>query len=301
VPPDAPVIVYVDVAAIRRMQHSLLSAVWELADPGSQTDRDYAEFVRATGFDYTRDLDKAAIALWLGGLEMPPRALGENHVLAVADGHFDEHRIEAYALRSGKVATHGTQTFYEVPGEPPVSLRFLSPSRIALSSGKNAEALLTESSQTVRDPVTQARIDRVAGAPVFGIARMDHLPNSFYASFANMPQLEKLTRSIRSLSLAGQPDGDRFQVTLDAECDSMKSALQISTLLDGFRIFGSLALSDPRTRRQMTKEQAAFLGALINQVKVSPQNHWVRLSLDITPEMLGASSPAPSRHPPTPR
>jgi hypothetical protein len=295
------VIIYVDVAAIRKMQHSLLPEVWELADPGLQSDRDYAEFVRATGFDYTRDLDKAVIALWPASLKMPPRALGENQVLAVADGYFDEHRIEAYTLRSGKAATRGTQTFYEVPGEPSVFLRFLSPSRIALSSGKNAEGLLTESSQTVRDPVTQARIDRVAGAPVFGIARMDNLPNSFYANFATMPQLEKLTRSIRSLSLAGQSEGDHFKVTLDAECDSMKNALQISALLDGFRIFGSLALSDPSTRRQMTKEQAAFLGALINQVKVSPQNHWVRLSLDITPEILGASSPAPSRHSPTPR
>jgi len=48
-----------------------------------------------------------------------------------------------------------------------------------------------------------------------------------------------------------------------------------------------VALSDPKTRRQMTKEQAAFLAALASHVKVTHRDHWVRLSLAVTPEMLG--------------
>ncbi len=67
----------------------------------------------------------------------------------------------------------------------------------------------------------------------------------------------------------------------------MKNALAIGTLLDGFRMFGVMALSDPKTRRQMSKEQATFLDAVINQVKVTHQDRWVRLSLDLTPQMLG--------------
>jgi hypothetical protein len=58
-------------------------------------------------------------------------------------------------------------------------------------------------------------------------------------------------------------------------------------------MFGSMALSDPKTRGQMTKQQAALLMALASRVKVTNQNKWVRLTLDITPEML---APAGSTH-----
>lgn len=300
-PPDAPAIAYVDVAALRNLTNSPLAAVMGLAQPGPREDRDYADFVRDTGFDYTRDLDRVAVALWPAGLGTTPNPLGQNRVFVIADGRFDERKIKAYALRTGKVTTRGTQSSYEVPGNPPVSFEFLSPTRIVLATGNDASALLNLSNRAGRDPAMQARINRVAGAPVFAVARTDNLPPSFYANFANSPQLETLARSVRGLTLAGQPDGELLRVTLDGECDSMKNALAIGTLLDGFRMVGAMALSDPKTRRQMNKEQAAFLDAFISQVKVTHQDRWVRLSLDITPQMLGASSSAPSRQPSTPR
>ena len=84
----------------------------------------------------------------------------------------------------------------------------------------------------------------------------------------------------------------RGQTITDAECDSMENAFEISTLLDGLRMFGSLAMSDPNTRRQLTKEQSAFAKAFLKHVKISHQDRWVRLTLDVTPEMLGATSQA---------
>ena len=107
----------------------------------------------------------------------------------------------------------------------------------------------------------QSRIQRVAGAPIFAVARTDHLPASFYANFHNAPQLEQLARSIQNITLAGQPDGNNLRITLDAECDSMKNAMQLSFLLETGKMAGSMALSDPRTRRQMTKEQYVFLAS----------------------------------------
>ena len=105
----------------------------------------------------------------------------------------------------------------------------------------------------------QGRIKRVAGAPIFAVARTDRLPASFYAGFKNSPQLEQLARSIRGLTLAGQPSGNDVNVALDAECDSMTNAIKISTLIDTFRMVGSMALHDPKMRGQMTREQAVFL------------------------------------------
>ena len=51
--------------------------------------------------------------------------------------------------------------------------------------------------------------------------------------------------------------------------------------------------------RQMTKEQAAFLQAIVRQLKITRQDRWVRLRLDLTPQMLGARPAAASVNPPT--
>jgi hypothetical protein len=297
-PADAPAVGYIDVASLRGLQNSPLSAILGLTSPGPQADREYAEFVRGTGFDYTRDLDKAAIAAWPQSLITPAGGMGENRVLAIADGRFDQQKIKAYALRTGTVVARGTQQVYEVPGNPPLSFAFLSPTRMVLASGKNATELLAGAGGgKARDPGMQARIGRVAGAPIFAVARTDQLPASFYSNFGNSPQLERLARSIRGLTLAGQPDGEIIRVALDAECDSMANALQLAALLDILRMGSTMALSDPKTRQQMNQEQAAFLRAVVNQVKVAHQDKWVRLTLDVTPEMLAAPKSSAARLP----
>jgi len=297
-PADAPAVGYIDVAALRALKNSPLAGVLGLTSPGPEADREYAEFVRQTGFDYTRDLDKATIAFWPHSFAVEPgNGIGENRVLAIADGRFDQQKIKAYALHTGKVLPSTNPSVYEVPGNPTVFFQFLSPTRIALASGNNARRLLAESLDPApRDPAMKARLDRVAGAPIFAVARTDNLPPSFYANFANAPQLEKLARSVRGLSLAGKPVGNDIAAALDAECDTAKDAFEISTLLDGFRMVGSMALSDPKTLRQMTRDQAAFVRALIRELKITREDRWVRLRLDITPQMLGARRPSPLAH-----
>ena len=296
-PADAPAVGYADVAALRAL-NSPLAGLLGLTSPGSEADQEYKEFVRQTGFDYTRDLDKAAIAFWPHSFAVEPgNGIGENRVLAVADGRFDQQKIKSYALRTGKIVPSTNPPVYEVPGNPTIFFQFLSPTRIAIASGNNARRLLAESlSPSPRDPVMKARLNRVAGAPIFAVARTDNLPQSFYANFANAPQLEKLARSVRGLSLAGKPAGNDIAAALDAECDSVKSAFEISTLLDGFRMVGSMALSDPKALQQMTKEQAAFVQALIRQLDISRQDRWVRLRLNITPQMLGDRPSSPLAH-----
>lgn len=288
-PPDAPVVAYVDVAALRKLQGSPLAAVLGLAGADPNEDADYKNFVKATGFGYPRDLDAVAVAIWPTSLLTPKGGIGDNHALVVADGRFDQEKIKAYALRTGKVVAHGTQPFYEVPGNPPVSFEFVSASRILLTSGENM-SLLAPGANASGTSMMEARIHRVAGAPIFAVARTDTLPKSFYDSFKNAPQLVSLAHSILGLSLAGQPQSDRIDLALDAECDSLTHAAEIATLLDTFRMFGTVALSDPKTRGQMTKEQAAFLAALASQVKVTHQDRWVRLTLGVTPEMLGTGN-----------
>jgi hypothetical protein len=288
-PPGAPVVAYIDVAALRKLQNSPLAAMLGLVGPDPKQDRDYRDFVAGTGFDYTRDLDTAAIALWPTALLTPNGGLGANQALAVADGRFDQAKIEAYALRTGELTMRGTQKIYVVPGNPATSFRFLSATRILLTTGETLSILAPVRSAKENEAM-RARIKRVAGAPIFAAARTDMLPPTFYDSFKNAPQLETLARSVRGLTLAGQPQGDRIDMALDAECDSLPHAAELATLIDTFRMFGAVALSDPKTRGQITKEQAAFLAALESQVKVRHQDHWVRMTLAVTPEMLGVTN-----------
>lgn len=288
-PPGAPVVVYVDVAALRKLQNSPLAAMLGLVGANPQQDRDYQQFVAGTGFDYTRDLDTAALAIWPVALIKPGGGLGKNLVVAIAEGRFDQEKIKSYALRTGQRGVESTQVFYAIPGDPPTTLAFLSPQRVQLTDTSSLPFVIPAYSAKEKDGM-QARIKRVAGAPIFAAARTDSLPASFYDDFKNSPQLETLARSVKGLTFAGQPRGDRIDLALDAECDSLPHAAELATLIDTFRVFGSMALSDPKTRRQMAKEQAAFLTELASKLKVTHQDHWVRLTLSMTPEMLGLSN-----------
>ncbi len=291
IPSNAPIVAFLDAKALRTTPNSSLAAVGSILLPTPQQDPDYTQFVKNTGFDYSRDLDRAAIAMWPAELGAAASAAGENRTLSIADGRFDQQQIEAYALHvGGHAIKRGTITIYEVPGKPLLSFEFLSATRVEMASGKNATDLLTNPARSPRDPEMQARIDRVAGAPLFAVARTNDLPDSLYADFKNSPQLLGYIRSIQAITLAGQPQGNDLDVTLDGECDSMKNAIEISTLLNGFRMMGSVALKDPKERGDMTKQQVGFLSTLLAKTKVTAQDKWVRLSIALTPKMLAAAA-----------
>src|ERR1035441_2048785 len=98
VPAGAPTLIYIDLAAVRASafyQHSS-----DRGDRGPLTipDRDYADFVRSTGFDFEKDLDRVVIASW-------PSSLGQDQkkTVVVADGRFDRGKIRDYAIRHGKL------------------------------------------------------------------------------------------------------------------------------------------------------------------------------------------------------
>jgi hypothetical protein len=288
-PPNSPVIAFANVSELRNLQNTPLASVLGLAAPGPAEDREYRKFVRDTGFDYTRDLDKVAVAFWPANLVQTAGTIGQNRMLAVADGRFDQQKIKAYALRTGRAVKQSSPTIYDVPGNPPAAFEFLSPTRILIASGQNPVSLLTSAIAPPDDAAIQARINRVSGAPIFAVAQTTELPKSFYSNFQNSPQLEQLARSIQEITLAAQPSGNNINTVVDAQCDSLKNALEISTLLDGFRVIGRAELADPNVRRQMTRQQNEFLTELLNHANVSRDSNWVRVSFKITPAMLASS------------
>jgi len=291
-PPDAPVVGYMDVATLRKLQNFPLAGLTALVSSGPQADRQYAAFVEATGFDYTRDLDHAAVAYWPAGSWTPANVMGKDRFLAIGDGRFDEQKIKAYILRTGKTVTRGTQSIYQSPGNPPISIEFLTSTQIMIAGGTGATELIATTvsgGPQPRDPAMAIRLERVAGAPLFAVARTGPLPQSFYDAFQNAPQLAELARGVKALTLVGEPVGDTLNMTLAAECDSTKNAMTISFLLEGGRMAASMALSAPDARKQMTHQQITFADQLINQAKIKQEGRNVRMSLNVTPSMAGTN------------
>jgi hypothetical protein len=311
-PADAPVVAYIDAASLRTLQNSPLAAALGLASPGPQADRDYANFVRDTGFDYTRDLDHAAVAVWPASFGNSPKDINANRALVIAEGRFDQQKIQTAGARNGEVtsASDLSSAVWVISGNPTIAYEFLSPTRMALASG-DSDVLVRKLADIylkrygTRDAAMQSRIQRVAGAPLFAVARTDRLPQNIYAPLHNSPQLEQIARSVQAITLAGQPDRDNLKITIDAECDAMKNAVQLAFLLETGKMAGSMALADPHTRRQMTQDQYVFLQALLARAAINHQNKLVRITLQITPDMLSAapappSKPAASHAPATP-
>lgn len=291
-PADAPALGYFDVSDLRKSPVVLKIAA--MAEP--QEDPEYKRFAHDTGFDYARDLDRVGLAFWPGHSTQFPL----ERAVILADGRFDRQKIDAY-LAADPSIHRGPGQVAELPPLPGFSKRelaFVAPGRIAYTAGTEIAASIQRDRSARINPALVPLIQRVGGAPIFAVLRADNLPDSFYANFKNSPQLEHFARSIRGIALAGKPDGDRLHLVLDAECDSMKNAIAIAAQLEILRMFGSVALADPHTRRQMDKQQAALAQALLNQIQVTQQDVWVRLTLDVTPEMFAAPAANPSADPP---
>ncbi len=254
-PPSAPLIAFVDLAALRA---SPFAAKIEALAPAPAEERDYKDFVAQTGFDYARDLDRLALAVWPGSIKTT--------AAAIAEGRFDREKISQYALKSGTVTKRGNLDVFQMreispaPGNPgtaqkTIELAFLLPNRIAFG--------------------------------FFATAQVKNLPTDLLFAGTNSDQLRHILRSVQFASLAGRPEGERLHVSLDAECNSVSNAVQLSTLLDGLRWFGRAALADANTRKQLLPQAAVLLDMLLKVVEISRQDKIVRLRLELTPQMLG--------------
>lgn len=290
-PSNASVVSYIDVASLRNLNDSPLTKIWDAGKGGpGGSDREYLDFVRDTGFDYTRDLDRVAVAFWPVGLGASRDVSKSGRYLAIANGRFDQKKIDAYARRSGKATERDGRTIYEIPGKSPVSVAFLSPTRIEFASERD---LIGSASHSAQDSNAEALIGRVGASPFFAVVRTGGLPDAVYRNLAGSPQVQALVRGIQALTLAGQPEGQNIEVVLDGQCDAATNASAVASLLEVSRMGGALALANAKAKKQMPQAQADLLQSVLSQLKISHQDRWVRVSLEVTPAMLQSASTSP--------
>ncbi len=286
IPATARYVGYADLAALRASP--FFQELAALA-PAVPTDPEYAEFVRATGFDYSRDLDRVAFALEPGA--------GVPLTLAYAEGRFDHGKLSGYAARSGKIEHLSGAEIFEfttTSSSKRVALAFLASNRVALAGGPdavNALASRVAESRARRQsllPEMREHIERVAGSALFVVGRLDPLQDMLTIGGLRSDQLNNLLRSLRWFSLSGQPQGDHLQIIADGECDTPEAARQMSITLDGLRVLAQAALFDSKTRRQIGPKMLPVLESLLREVEVTRAAQRVRLRVELTPEMLRA-------------
>lgn len=276
-PGDSTFIAYVNLAELRK--EPLIEHLAELAAPVG-VERDYAEFVSATGFDYRRDLDQVVIAASTG------------HTVAVADGRFDQEKIEQYALRSGRLEQDGDRPFYVMKSAKAgqnISLTFLGTRRIVIAEGGDIPERKINPSVPL-DPAMRQRLSRVAGAPAFAGWK---IPDSVTHSRGAAPDIPFLAlESLRGIDLAFRPDGNQMLISAEGECENSPQAQKMATALDLLRTVLPAGLADPKMRGRISAENAALVARLIQAAEISSDGERVRLLLTVTPEMVGSSVPA---------
>ncbi|HEV2304473.1 MAG TPA: hypothetical protein VGR93_03070 [Candidatus Acidoferrales bacterium] len=275
-PGGAHAVVFADMVTLRAS--SFANELASLA-PTPEQDPSYSEFVRATGFDYSRDLDRVAVALW-------PQA-SPTSVLALAQGRFDEAKIERYALRSGRRLKINGAYVYEVRAQNSprlVRFAFLNPHEIALADGPAISRVLGP--ERIRlDPPMAARAAAVSRAPIYLVARTQDLSKDLGIDASKSAQLARLLSSVHAITAAGQPAGKNLNVSASAECDSTVDAFELSTTLQGLLWMGRAALADPKTQQQIGPQWPA-LEAVLKAADISHDSNFVRLRLQLTPQML---------------
>jgi len=287
-PAGAPTVVYLDLVAMRAS-----SFYQHRPDKGpiAVPNQDYADFVRSTGFDFEKDLDRVVIASW------PPTSAKEpTKNIVIAEGRFDRAKIRDYATRKGKLDHQQGREVFLFPGKDRMgmnSFTFLDDHRIALVTGPSIAPLFAPNSNdpAAADPARE-RAARLDGAAMFVITRVPPIPDNAGAGGmqgAATAQLISLARSIQWLTLALRPEGDNLRISLEGECDNSTDALQLKSALELMRMFARAGLENSKPNQSMDKATLAMLQTVLTSAEVTQAAERVRILIELTPDVFKLS------------
>ena len=292
-PTDASAVLFADFDELRQAPFIRKLYAWT---PKPQAEADYAQFVKETGFDYERDLDRIAIAMGKRGQD--------STLFSILDGKFDRQKISAYAWKTSSAIETGGREIFSVPVSgtaKKISLTFLRNDRIEVTDDANLAFLLDAKKRSEDAADWRARFERLAGSPVFAVIRQDARVGTALAAQApsglRSPQLSTLLDQLQWITLAGKPENDRLRVVAEGECTAEARAQQLVDLMNGVVILAQLGLNDAKTRQQLDPAARQAYLELLKSADVSKidrgDSQSVRLVFEITPQFLETAPRAP--------
>ena len=285
-PADATAVVFLDLAQLRSSPFLTQLFAWA---PRSAQDEEYAEFVRATGFHYERDLDRMAVAT---SSQAPNTTL-----FVIAEGHFDRKKIEAYAVRSGLRIDHNGAAIFSIHFNDSGRTSFLTfqrDNRIAWTNDPSYTALFERPRSSSATAEWREHFTRLAGTPLFAVIRQDSGAVSAFAEQApgglRSPQLAALFNQLQWITVSGKPDGNQLRVVIDGECLSEATVKQLSDFLGGILVLAQMGLNEPKTRKQLDPQLREACLELLRSADVQKIDRGtsksVRMIFDVTPKLL---------------
>jgi hypothetical protein len=297
-PAESKAIFYADLQELRAS--GFLKDIFAWA-PRPQIDADYQEFLRSTGFDYERDLDRLAIAV--------QKNSPDTTLVAIAEGRFDHAKIVAYAIKFGTTEKLAGREIFSVPpnsGSRQIKFMFLRKDRIALTNGTSFAEYLATAKPNPDTVEWQARFDRLAGSPIFAVVRQDAGTGDALSKQTpggwRSPQLSALLDQLQWITVAAKPDASGLRVVSEGECASEKVTRQLSDLLTGVVLLAQGGLNDAKTRQQMDPQEREAYLELLKSADVTRIDRGttksVRVVVSVTPKLLAvARSQAPEQTP----
>jgi hypothetical protein len=289
-PTDGSAVGFVD---LQQLHNSPFLAQVMLWAPQPAPDSDYAQFIQSTNFDYERDLDRLGVAL--------NRQSGADLVFAVAEGHFDRKKIEAYAARFGALKTADGKTLFAVPingSERKAYFAFLRDDRIAWA---NDPSYFFQHPARAEPQEWRDHFLRVAGTPLFVVLRQDAVSAEALAQAPGgfrSPQLAALLSQLQWITISGKPAGNVLRVVIDGETVTETTARQLKELLSGLVVLAQMGLNDVKTRKQLDPDVRRGYLELLQSADIQQidrgSSKSVRVILDVTPKLLEPPSKAAS-------
>jgi hypothetical protein len=284
-PSGAPFIYYLDAAAFR--SSAFLGNILKTS-PNPSPSNDYANFVNETGFDFSKDLDRVAVAV-------EPVANGDSKVTVIADGRFDQSKIATYAGHHNgtPVGGNGAPAFKFIENGDRKSttlVTILSPTHIRIESlepkvagmpAANAGAM-----QVAYTPAAK-ELSRVASSPMFLIAEMSAWQN---AADAKLGQYAQIMHNMRWLTLTATPQSDALNIALEAECATPQDSQQIQAFLTTMKTFVPAIISQPSTQQKLGANGLAAANKLIDSIAITSDETRVKLGFSITNDLLNQLS-----------
>ena len=292
-PADAHSVIYADVAALR--QTPFIAGLRDWSPTPQQVDPEYAQFLRDTGFDYERDLDRISIAFFHRG--------PDTTYFVIADGRFDRKKINAYTSQFGTHESRGGREIFTVPvsgSQRKISFAFPRQNRIALTDHADLPTLLAHPMTGEDEKEWRARFDRLAGSPLFAAVRQDAGTSAALAQRApgglQSPQLSALVDQLQWVTVGGKPEGDRLRVVIEGECPTDVIARQLSDFLSAALVLAQAGLNGPRVREEVAPQAREayleiFKGADISRIDRGDTKS-VRIVFEVTPKFLAAARAA---------
>lgn len=292
-PADASAVIFIDLAELRTAPFMSQLYAWA---PRPQADPEYAQFLKETGFDYERDLERLAIAI--------TKREQDSTLLAIADGKFDRQKISAFALKTGSVAMNGGREILSVlvsGSAKRISFTFLRNNRIALTDGPDPGAALDARKRKEDNAEWILRFERLGGSPGFAIIRQDAAAGAMLAAQApgglRSPQLSTLLDQLQWITIAGKPENDGLRLIAEGESTTEATTRQLADLLNGVMMLAKAGLNDAKTRHQLDPTVRSAYLELLKSADVSKIDRGdtksVRLTFEITPGFLESAGHAP--------